>query len=266
MKFLLPLAAVWLLVMLAVSCSKDDEDTMPDLPPVEALSMDFSDFSELPDTTDLKSTEGYWNFAYAYTSVSFWNALTVVTMAVPVASYLESLNQTPVYLGDNSWEWSYTVTVLHLEYTARLVTTRLNNEEFKVEMFISLTGVFEDFKWFEGTVRYDRTNASWTMYQGPDHSGSAWLNIEWNKDWEADTSNIRYTYVMTGDTEYGSYIEYGITDDTDYDAYYTVSGSQSTVEIKWNRTSKAGRVKSEAVFGDTGWHCWDESFMNVTCE
>ena len=104
---------------------------------------------------------------------------------------------------------------------------------------------FEDFKWFEGTIRYDHTHASWQLFESP-ASNVQWLDIEWTKDWEADTSQITYTNVKAGSEEFGSYITYGIVDDSDYDAFYTLSAATNEVNIKYNTETKAGRVKSPA--------------------
>jgi hypothetical protein len=253
------------LVLVIFSCEKDDKDTLPELPPLEALSMDFSDFSTMPDTTPvLKSSGHYTNFALSFVSVGVWNIATFVTMAIPIAAYTECLQQTPEYLGDNTWEWSFSVNILTIPHEARLVTKRIDNETYSAKMYVSKTGVFEDFLWFEGVIRYDATEADWTMYESPTNN-VAWLSVEWEKDWEADTSSIIYTNIRAGDNDYGGYITYGITDDVDYDAYYSISGSEGMIDIKWNTSTLAGRISSNIFFDDDGWHCWDDTFMNVTC-
>ncbi len=259
------LTTISLLVFTSISCSeKDDPDTMPELPPVDALMIDFDAFIDDPSSMEaLKSLETYQNAWYSYVTVSIWNVLVSVPMIVPVAAYLESFNHTPVYLGNNSWQWSYSWSGAET-YEARLVTKRISNDEFTAEMYITLVGSYEDFKWFEGTIRYDRTHAGWTMYESP-LNNVAWLAIEWNMDWELEVSDITYTVVKTGHQEYGSYITYGIVDNAAYDAYYTISWSLNLTEIKWNRTSKAGRGRDLATYGDTDWHCWNELFQDIDC-
>ncbi|SMO49634.1 hypothetical protein SAMN06265379_10213 [Saccharicrinis carchari] len=260
------LASALLLVLLSTSCTKNDEPgNMPELPPVESLMMDFGQFIDEPsDNETLKAGYTYGNALYSYVSVSFWNVMVTVPMVIPVAVYLESFNHTPQYLGDNTWQWAYTVTEGADAYSARLVATRISNAEFTAEMFISKAGSYEDFKWFEGTVRYDRTHADWTMYESPANN-VAWLNIEWNKNWEQDVSDISYKIVKPGDKENGSYITYGITNDADYDAFYTISLSEKQTFIKWNRNNKTGTVKDEVHYGDALWHCWNEDAQDVDC-
>ncbi len=263
-KTLFSLMAVTVIIALvSVSCKKDDNGAQPAMPPIESFQMDFSDFTVFPDTTDnLKSLNTYKHFTYSYVTVGVWNLITTVALAVPVAVYLESFNHTPEFLGDDTWQWTYSINT----FTARLVTTRISNEKFTAEMFISNTGqeAFEDFKWFEGTVRYDHTHASWKLFESPTNNVQ-WLNIEWTKNWEAGTSEITYTNVKAGSEKFGGYITYGIIDDPDYDAFYTLVTATNEVNIKYNTETKAGRVKAPAHFGDSDWRCWNEQFQDSDC-
>jgi hypothetical protein len=263
-KTIISLMAIAVMIALVVtSCSKDDEVSAPTMPPIESFQMDFSEFTVFPDTNDVKkSMPSYRHFTYSFVTVGIWNLVTTVTLAVPVAVYMESFNHTPEFLGDETWQWTYSINT----YTARLVTTRKSNEEFTAEMFITKTGMdaFEDFKWFEGTIRYDHTHASWKLYESPANNVQ-WLDIEWTKDWEAGTSEITYTNVKAGSEEFGGYITYGIIDDPDYDAFYTLSTATNDVNIKYNTETKAGRVKSPVHFGDSEWHCWNEQFQDADC-
>lgn len=257
------MAVAVMIALLATSCSKDEQNGAPEMPPIESFQMDFSDFTEFPDTTDnLKSQHTYQHFVHSYVTVGVWNLVTVVALAVPVAVYLESFKHTPEFLGDDAWQWTYSVDT----YTARLVATRISNEKFTAEMFISKTGAgaYEDFKWFEGTIAYNHTEANWKMYESPANNVQ-WLDIEWTKDWEADTSQITYTNVKAGAEEFGSYITYGITDDADYNAFYTLYSAESEVNIKYNTQTKEGRVKAPVYFEDIDWHCWNELFQDVDC-
>lgn len=259
----LAIAGILLILVIAISCSKDDKDPRPDLPPEAALSMDFTDFTSFPDTTDLKSNAYYTNFANAFANVFAWNVVTAFVMVVPVAAYAECLQSTPEYI-NGAWQWTASATLLSVTYEARLVADRVDNETYSAKMFISQTGGVQDFLWFEGILRYDRTHAEWTMYRSP-AVNVEWLSVVWNKDWVADTSDITYSIIETGNNEFGSYIKYGLTDDAGFDAFYTISGSQSSIEIEMNTATKAGRIRSQAIFGDPEWHCWDENLMNIAC-
>jgi len=264
-----PLLITIIMVSLMISCSEDEEkEDPPELPPMEALLMDFSNFNNPNDTlSHKKSIESYRNWGHSYFTVAIWSWIATVSVTVPVIAYAEAFNHTPVYLGDNSWEWSYTKNINLIEYSVRLVSKRISNEQFTLKMYVTKSGIggYEDFLWFEGTVRYDRTSATWTLYENPaDPNGL--LSIEWEMDWEEETYMIKYTGIKPGAAEYGSYIQHGVTTDTDYNAYYIISGSMNTVEINWNTQNLSGRVKDPVKFGDNQWHCWDETLQDVICE
>ena len=60
----------------SVSCDKETVDERPELPPLESLVMDFSDFSQQPG--EMKGTAvTVENFTTAYMSVMFWNLASV---------------------------------------------------------------------------------------------------------------------------------------------------------------------------------------------
>ena len=254
-----------LLIITSNSCKKDEKDTLPELPPVEALMMDFSFFTE--NGPQYKSAViSYDNFSYSVLNVLTWNAVAISVVALPVAAYAEAFNHEAVYLGENSWQWAYSKTVGEMTFSVKLVSKRISNEEFTLKMIVSKSGQdgFENFTWFEGTVRYDGTSATWDLYESPLVTDPV-LNITWSMDWEKELYTIKYTYVKTGTDLTNSYIEHGVTEDTSFDAYYTISLPAGAVNIEWNRTTKAGRVKSPENFGDSEWHCWDENFLDVIC-
>jgi hypothetical protein len=243
-------------------CKKDDEIAAPELPPMESLLMVFSDF-DTDKTT--KAVSNYNNWGTAFANVSVWNVFISVRMAIPIASYAEALKQQPVYLGENKWEWQYDVTVGAVGYSAALVTERISNEEFTAAMYVTFSGLtpVEGFKWFEGTVRYDHTHALWTLYENPENP-SPMIEIEWNRDWDADTGDITYTNV-TNDEESGSFLSYSFDPALQYDASYIISLDAGLTLIEWNRETKAGRIQSQEKFGDLNWYCWNSDLQNDVC-
>lgn len=266
LKNILSFLLVVLVLITTNSCKKDDKDDLPELPPVEALLMDFSFFDDgVPQ--EKKAVSSYENFGYAVINVMAWNAAATLMVVLPVAAYAEAFNHEAVYLGDNSWQWAYSVTTGQVTYSAKLISQRISNEEFTLKMIVSKSGIggFQDFTWFEGTVRYDRTSADWSLYESPDVAYPV-LNISWTMDWEEDLYTIKYTCMKPESVLYGGYIEHGVTDNSDFDAYYTISFPAGTVNIEWNTTTKAGRVKDPGHFQDNNWHCWDANLMDITCE
>ncbi len=248
------------------SCDQEDLDQRPDLPPVESMMMDFSDFSEEPASTK-GSTSTYQNFLHSYLTVGFWNVSVTLVSALPVAAYAHALQQTPEYMGDNSWEWSYEFELNSLSYAATLTGERISNEEFSVKMVIALSADPDaGLKWFDGVVRYDHTSADWTFYR---EGSASVLEIGWNKDFESEAADLTYTYTESGKTETGSYIMWEYIPGGVYDAAYTISMAEGTSNIEWNITTIEGRVKAPVFFGDEAWHCWDSQangLVDKVCE
>jgi hypothetical protein len=266
LKPILSVLLVALILLTSNSCKKDDKDELPELPPKEALLMDFSDFEYADIPGNKKALATCYNFTFAVSNVVVWNVFATALVAIPYLAYAEAFKHEAVYLGENSWQWLYSITDNQSTYTAKLISKRISNEEFTLKMLVSKsgTGGFEDFKWFEGTVRYDRTAANWTLYSSPEVTTPV-MTIDWTKDWEKNLYSIKYTNVQTGNN-YGSYIEHGITENSPFNAYYNISTAEGTVQIEWNTTTKVGHVKSQEHFGDANWHCWDGYFSDVVCE
>ncbi len=256
------------MLWVSVSCDREPVEGRPDLPPMESLVMDFSAFDQQPGGMK-GSIFTYENFLHAYFSVMFWNVASTATLAVPVAAYAHALNQDAVYLGDNTWEWSFGFSLQGASYEATLTGARLNNEEFSMEMVISMAGSpGQSMKWFDGVVRYDHTHASWNLYG---EQGVKLLEAEWNKDFETEASELTYTYVEPGQEETGSFISYSSHPGEVYDASYTISLTGGEVLIEWNTTTLEGRVKDSSSFGDSEWHCWasrsaEGGLADVVCE
>ena len=253
-NFLLSLSLLVSLVLSFTACDKEPVDERPKLPPMESLQMDFSDFQDGPGAS--KGTAlTYGNFTHSYLSVLFWNITSSITMTLPLAAYGHALQQEAVYMGDYSWEWSFDFNFESLNYTATLTGSRISNEEFSMEMVVALTATPEQgLKWFDGVVRYDHTHALWTFYK----EGSVEvLEAEWNKNFETEEGDLKYTYVEADQEETGSYIMYQYLPEQLYDAAFTISLLAGTTKIEWNITTLEGRVNDPVKFGDSNWHCWD---------
>jgi hypothetical protein len=265
MKLIAVFALTAMVLFTVSSCDKEPVEDRPELPPVESFVMDFSDFASEPGM--MKSSEAsYVNFLFSYTTVSFWNVSAVLVSALPAAAYTHALTQTPEYLGDYTWEWDFEFQFNAQTYLATLTGKRLNNEEFSMEMVISLASMPEEgVKWFDGVVRYDHTSADWTLYK---EGTLAVLEIAWNKDYVTEEADLSYTYVEPDQVETGSYIMWEYRPGEVFDAAYTVSMSEGLTLIEWNVSTVEGRVKSLAYFEDENWYCWDSyanGLVDIVC-
>lgn len=261
------------LISLSTSCKKD-KGTPPTLPPASSMTMDFSNFETGKKSADIlqpKGTENS-NFEFAATRVLFWDLILFDILIIPVETYKVAIDQTPVSIGSNTWQWSYTATVATVSYKARL-TGQIRSTDVLWQMFITKEGgtsPFPEFMWFSGTSKIDGTGGQWILNYSYVHQVPV-IQIDWTGT-SFTPEVIKYTYVRTNlfeggvDPNNGSYIEYGLTTGT-YDAFYNIhywNGSVfSNVNIKWNITEHNGEVQCYEEFGDNDWHLWDNNYVNI---
>lgn len=242
-------------IMFSVTSCEEKEpvEDRPDLPPIESLVMDFSNFVDEPagNKGAPLSINNVW---YSYWTVWGANVIAGIVSVIPATAYTVALQQTPVYVGDYTWEWSFDFT-LDKEYTATLTGARLNNAEFSMEMKIALAATPNlGVKWFDGVVRYDHTHAEWILYE---NGLQDVLEVEWNMNYETGMGDLTYTYTKPGEELTDSFIKAEHRPGEFFDAAYTISVPEGLTNIEWNIETKEGHVKAPVHFGDNEWHCWD---------
>jgi hypothetical protein len=248
-------------------CKKDRGDP-PVLPPPESMTIDFSNFASVKKSSGLLSDQkgienSSWEFAA--TVVGVWRLLITSTLAVPVASFKLAVSQTPVYLSEKNWQWSYSVTVGSATYKARLTgLTGAGDVKWKMNISKEGTGGFAEFLWFEGTSRLDGKGGQWILYES-NLSPAAILQIDWTKTGGL-VGGLKYTLVKN-DMFKTSYIEYGLTSGP-LNAFFNIhlyTGLKfSDTNVDWNTTTHNGRVKSsDYLLGQ--WYCWDSNKVNIVC-
>jgi hypothetical protein len=258
------------------SCQKElSPGDPPKLPPSEAFHMNFISFPNPDDSISLKlnsesfeNTSTYINWEHAYHTISEWNAIANFPIALTTACYLEALKVEPLYLGSNSFGWSCNFIYQDAFYSARLVANWVANLEFKLEMYIAKPGLYgyNRFKWLEGTIRHDWSHGILTIYESPSNPLRI-LRIEWNKNLENNTGDIKYTNLKQGPIPSGSFIQFKSNSEAYFDANYTVSRSGNKIEIEWNRSNNAGRISDPLKYNGTGaWQCWTEFLQDTVCE
>jgi len=250
------------------SCKKKKDPptpgTPPDLPPIESLEMDFSDFDYLPTKGSAKIIEDtYVNYTAAYNSVGFWKALLEDDLlAVPVAALANAHTKTAQEVSSGTFEWSLSFSAQSTSYTGTLTAVK-GSTTYSLELSL-IPGSGSAFKFFDATISNDLSSADWQIYE--DDMGSVKvLDGLYSMNSTSGFESLEYTYVKSGETEYNSSIEYNYTPAADYDAAFYMSMSTGDVDVEWDTASDAGRVKSIAAFSDTDWHCWNDILADITC-
>ncbi len=272
-------------LVFTTSCENSDEGTDEAnnlaLPLYETMVIDFSDFTDDSNSGksvalvyDNKAPNGNWFFSRFVVGV--WNSALFTTLAVPVASFKSAFAHSPEELGNNKWQWTYSVDGFTSEYTARL-TGQVTGEEVLWEMYITKIGIgaFEEFLWFSGSSAMDGNSGYWLLNESAERP-DAMLRIDWERS-NDEIGNIRYTWVRELDEQENddmfkdSYLEYGLQDG-DFDAYFNAyaydSNKQdfSNVRIEWSRETFMGRVRAFDYFENEEWHCWDGNGDDIQCQ
>lgn len=271
--------AALIMVTLFQACSKDpivgeNAGDAPVLPPMETFLMPFQGF-ENPDTTDKaagasnsRTVNNYANWFYAATNVVVWNSVVTLNLVIPVASYAEAFNHKAEFQGNGIWLWAYDFVAEGVTYQAELTGQFISDNQVQWDMYITQVGGFSKVHWYTGVTATDRTGGSWTLNYQPENP-TPYLGIEYSRDFTSGTASIRYTNIIPNHNDNGNYIEY-------WENYNMTSGMNRTYEvydasderrlmIEWSKEQRYGRVMDPVHFGDTDWHCWDETFRNMDC-
>lgn len=258
-----------ILALLLLSACQQNESTNqnepPEIPPEFSMTIneEFPSNSTSAQSGSSVSALSTNNFGYAAVNVAVWNTVLAVNLVVPVAAFLESFHHFPTLRSNNTWVWTYAVRVGGTIHTAEL-HAQVDGDNVYWDMYVTKPGAYLDFNWFSGVSARDGSNGSWTLRKDPDNP-MEYLDIEWTRNKPSNTGTARYTIVLDGDQHNGSYIYYGATTDTPYDAFYDVYNitNDHFLEIEWNRTSKAGRVRNPDYFPDADWHYWDDNLQDI---
>jgi hypothetical protein len=242
------------------SCKKNGDAPGPALPPSSSMDMEgLSNFTSKKKSTLV--SDDSTNYKIAWRIVHKWDSIAIKFVLTPKIIFLEALSdKSPVYDDVNKiWTWTYTKNIAgDGNYQASLAAT-VDKDSVYWTMAVSRIngdGLF-NFKWFEGHTDTKQTGGWWKLYDPV--SKSAYLLLNWKK--ESDVVKwIQYTNIYETDPSKGSFIRYGITTATDYNAYFDINliSPNGTAKIEWNTSTFAGKIIYD------GWaYSWDSSLKSL---
>ncbi|MEQ8470842.1 MAG: hypothetical protein RIC35_06630 [Marinoscillum sp.] len=257
------------LSVLLIGCSEDSEEigTPPSLPPMASLSADLGNFPQY-ETHRGDKVENKDNFIFAATNVGFWQNTLTYGFLIPAAAFPAADDHDFAYSSSlKKWQSTYSVSVNQEVFSATLMAKR-NDETILWELYLSSEGEFEDFLWVTGESLIDNSEGEWIIYGSPAQPRQV-LQVQWDRDQESYI-NSKYTIIDEESTKNGSSVEFGLSLDSDYTYYYNVmvidsEGENYKASILYNQNSTEGSVKSETVYGDSDFRCWDAAHDNVEC-
>ena len=267
---LFPIFFVITAIGFIVSCEDDNstnpENQIPTIPPQSTLVMIFSEF---PDTNASDSPEiqsaTKRNWIWAAGNVHYWNSLLTVTLTIPALAFAEAFNHQPVQQSDGSWLWPYSISVDEGNFTAKLFGKQVP-EGVEWKMLLSKEEAYSDFEWFNGFSNSSATEGTWTLNKEPGMP-VPFLAIEWKRNVQEETADIKYTLIAPSVLQDGSYIFYGKTNEVPMNRFYKIFRAEQSnlIDIEWSYESSFGRVMDSVYFEDANWHCWDERLDDTDC-
>ena len=264
-----PILFVIASIGLIVSCEDETTNPLVEVPTTPSLSTMLVDFGEFPDTSLVESNNfplaTKMNWGWAATNVKVWNSILTLNFVIPVAAFREAFNHQPVLQSDGSWLWQYDISVEEENYTAKLYGKTVT-EGVDWKMLLSKSGAYTDFEWFTGLSNLPATEGNWTLNKNPE-SPTPFISIEWERNPQEETANVKYTLLSNNPTEGGSYIHYGKTNEVPLNRFYQIynAENQNLIDIMWSYESHFGRVKDSVHFKDDAWHCWDSKLDDTDC-
>jgi hypothetical protein len=254
------------------SCQKEEliddpfaGQAAPELPSEDVFFMPMSGLDD-----HRAAPKAYNNWGHSVGNIVVWNTVLTIHMAIPTLAFYAAIGQQPVYQGQGIWLWAYEFTDDNdgTTYRAELYGELLVSNEVKWDMYIALIDGSARVHWYTGITANDESYASWTLNHIPENP-TPFIQIDFQRDNENGAESIRYTNIIPGIPENGSYIEYheGTDANSEFDRIYDVYKAEidNLLEINWNETNHNGRVKDPERFQDSEWHCWGVDLRDTEC-
>lgn len=247
-----------------IGCSTATEEfgEAPELPPLESMSINFDELEAQSKIVASQTAVADSSFLIALVNVSLIKQLYDNSLELPQAILEGAKNVDPEFIGDATWQWTYSSSSEQgIPFSVRLTAT-LEPQWISWNFYVSVA--FQQTDWddvllFSGTTSYDGTEGTWSLYnpvsevviysmewQVLGDSTTILMKIDPNEN-EAATYEIVYTFV---------------------DGYKTVTFADTENEtqttIRWNVETGAGSIVSPNYNGGVE-SCWDENRQNTTC-
>jgi len=257
---------VAVLVLLTISCTDNPatiSEKPPQLPPVNSMEMDFSNFQHKQKSTGANnlSTD---NFTRASGAALLMKGIVGLNLAIPKL-LLKAAQNADAQLNDASkWEWNYSKTSDSNTYSVRLVASRNGNDKVNWEFYVTSTNLgLEDQLFFSGTTNTDGTSGIWTYYSLQNtNSQEVVSQINWTVNGSNDVS-LKLEVKSDRNNHQGDFIEYTFDGTLKTATYYDASSGETT-KIQINVNTHAGYISSPN-YNSGEKACWDSNYQDTTC-
>lgn len=266
-----PTKVLAILMLISVAACSDDPTSPdagdpPELPPLTTMTGDFSFFgspSQSASPSALEAGASNANFANAALRVFAAQVVTTATLAVPVAVFAATANNTPTFEDDDLWHWRFTAMHAGETYMSHL-SGRIQGNDVVWSMAVTSPThdpPLDEFTWYGGVGRVDRSSGTWTFYDPSSPStATEVLTIEWTH-----VSATDHGWQATVERGEGSGDVLSATVDGSNRLLTFQDASEGTfVEIYWNAADGSGYLIAPGYNGGVQ-ACWDTNQEDAAC-
>jgi len=220
-------------------------------------------YHELIELAAANSARVGAHFVTAGITVAVAQALTVLHLAIPTAVFAAAANNTPSFEDDGRWHWRYTASHQGQLWTAHL-SGSVQGAEVVWDMRITAPNAnppLNDFLWYGGNSRTDRTRGTWRFYDPRNPSGSAELV---RLDWTHQSNDVHgVTVTVVSGPNVGDVLTADHNGSDRLVTFFDASDNR-TVEIGWNAATGTGYIIAPNYNGGLK-SCWDANQNDVAC-
>lgn len=263
---LIALSGILCVLLVFSSCDDDPSsvnDEPPQLPPVESLEVDFSNFENQQKQTQ-PQIESSDNFHRAVTTAVIMKAAVEFNLAIPRALLTAARNADAELNEDEQWEWNFSKSTDGKTFGVRLVGSHEGENTVNWQFFVTNSQLgLNDHLFFSGTTNSDGTEGVWTYYSLQDTESQEEVSrIEWTVNSEEDVQ-LRLEVISDRSGNHGDFIDYTFDGTLKTAIYYDSSEDQETT-IQINVDNKAGYIIAPG-YNNGNKACWNENFQDITC-
>ena len=271
-----------LMVMLLVGCGEDADDNnddndnseAPPLPPEDSMTVDLSLFDEsVPGVLEAPSAATpptYQNFINAVVRVGTISTGLAAAASVPAAVFAAARLHEPTPQGEDTWVWTYSVTVEFVTFAAELTGVKKSKDVIDWSMVVSADAPLypvQAFLWYTGTSDKENLEGSWQFYDAttPMEQNST-VTVDWAASEDDEILKLTIKNVDTRpESEYvGDVLDYDVTDNAAVLSYEDNSEGEIW-EIIWDLDTGEGSLKvPEYNNGEKA--CWNSKKQDDACE
>ncbi|MEZ4650895.1 MAG: hypothetical protein R3E97_19340 [Candidatus Eisenbacteria bacterium] len=247
-----------------IGCSDDDEGPEPDptfpgqTPTTASMQIDLSELND----SGSPATFGPCH-STSFLLVTIANGFVATALILPIATLGATVQNEPVYVGDQTWRWSASGGSGGGAWTADFEGHLASATVVEWTMIVNGTDLdLEDFVWYTGVSNLAASSGSWTFYDPWDLDEVGETLYSTYVVQSEDVGNLTFENRNDDGDGFGDLLTYDANDDDLAVSFYDAS-EDGTLSVAWSKSSGVGQLTT--IQGETC--CWGErpTYPDVQC-